>query len=419
MFERVADFFGLDDDYVRPRPVAPWRTDWIIAALLTGISMSVVMYIRDVNPDLVDHLPLTGSFVAIIVAGVLITFRRAFPISVLLLASGAHFIVVGVLLPVTVSMASMQILYFLGIYTAMAYARRRQNLMLAMFAVLLSMAVWLVVADSYARAVQPDEFQPTFWYYVGTVVMNFAYFGVAIWLGQQAWLQAKARDALAESQSVVQQQGERLAEQAVVAERLRIARDLHDSVAHHISLIGVQTAAARRAMATRPELAAQAMQEVEDMSREAVTELRGMLGSLRDVSEDESGSRTVEALAALAEEASGNGLSVSYELVGDPRLAEAMSPMQASNLLRIAQEALTNVRRHSTATEARMGAPVGDEIELEITDNGHTVPHITGSGLGHVGIRERVAALGGTAEIGPRSTRGYRVRVTLPRKAAS
>lgn len=210
MFERVADFFGLDDDYVRPRPVAPWRTDWIIAALLTGISMSVVMYIRDVNPDLVDHLPLTGSFVAIIVAGVLITFRRAFPISVLLLASGAHFIVVGVLLPVTVSMASMQILYFLGIYTAMAYARRRQNLMLAMFAVLLSMAVWLVVADSYARAVQPDEFQPTFWYYVGTVVMNFAYFGVAIWLGQQAWLQAKARDALAESQSVVQQQGERL-----------------------------------------------------------------------------------------------------------------------------------------------------------------------------------------------------------------
>lgn len=419
MFERVADFFGLDDDYVRPRPVAPWRTDWIIAALLTGISMSVVMYIRDVNPDLVDHLPLTGSFVAIIVAGVLITFRRAFPISVLLLASGAHFIVVGVLLPVTVSMASMQILYFLGIYTAMAYARRRQNLMLAMFAVLLSMAVWLVVADSYARAVQPDEFQPTLWYYVGTVVMNFAYFGVAIWLGQQAWLQAKARDALAESQSVVQQQGERLAEQAVVAERLRIARDLHDSVAHHISLIGVQTAAARRAMATRPELAAQAMQEVEDMSREAVTELRGMLGSLRDVSEDESGSRTVEALAALAEEASGNGLSVSYELVGDPRLAEAMSPMQASNLLRIAQEALTNVRRHSTATEARMVARLGDEIELEITDNGHTVPHITGSGLGHVGIRERVAALGGTAEIGPRSTRGYRVRVTLPRKAAS
>ena len=147
MCERVADFFGLDDDYVRPRPVAPWRTDWIIAALLTGISMSVVMYIRDVNPDLVDHLPLTGSFVAIIVAGVLITFRRAFPISVLLLASGAHFIVVGVLLPVTVSMASMQILYFLGIYPAMAFARRRQNLMLAMFAVLLSMAVWLVVAD--------------------------------------------------------------------------------------------------------------------------------------------------------------------------------------------------------------------------------------------------------------------------------
>lgn len=414
--ERVADFFGVNDDYVRPATDRPWRTDWIVAALLTGISVSLLMFMRDMNDELRDSLPLVPSFVAVGTAGLLITFRRQYPVGVLLLASGAHFIVVGVSLPLVVTMASMQVLYFLGIYTAMAYARRRQSLMLAMTAVLFAMLVWLVMADSYARAIQPDEFRPTFWYYVGTVVMNLAYFGVAIWLGRQAWLQAKATEELAASKELVRLQAERLAEQAVMAERLRIARDLHDSVAHHISLIGVQTAAARRAMDTRPERAADAMREVEAMSRDAVTELRSMLGSLRDV-EGSGGLKTVEALAALAEESTDSHLHVTYECVGDAALAEQLSPMQASNLLRIAQEALTNVRRHSTASEARVVVRLDEVVELEVTDNGLPVPNTTGSGLGQVGIRERAAALGAAVEIGPRSSRGYRVRITLPRKA--
>ena len=224
--QRVSDFFGTDDDYVRARPERPWRTDWVIALVLSVISMSVVIF--------------------------------------------------GIAFPAVVSTASMQILYFLGIYTAMAYARRRHTLMLSIIAVLFAMVVWLVVADSYARSVQPDDFKPTLWFYVGTAVMNLGFFGGAIWLGRQAWLQAKVNHELAESQRIVREQGERLAAQAVVAERLRIARDLHDSVAHHISLIGVQTGAARRAMATKPDVAAQAMQEVETMSRDAVAELRGM-----------------------------------------------------------------------------------------------------------------------------------------------
>ena len=417
MVERVAEFFGLDDDYVRPAADRPWRTDGIVAALLTGISASLLMFMRDMNDELRHSLPLVPSFVAIGSAGVLITFRRRYPVGILLLASGAHFIVVGVTLPLVVTMTSMQVLYFLGIYTAMAYARRRQSLMLAMAAVLFAMLVWLIMADSYARAIQPDEFQPTFWYYVGTVVMNLAYFGVAIWLGRQAWLQAKAAEELATSRELVQAQARQLADQAVIAERLRIARDLHDSVAHHISLIGVQTAAARRAMDTKPELAAEAMRGVEDMSRDAVAELRSMLGSLRDVHED-GGLKTVQALAALAEESSDAGLRVAYECVGDPAAAERLTPMQSSNLLRIAQESLTNVRRHSTATEARVVVRLEDGIELEITDNGLPVPNTAGSGLGQVGIRERAAAMGAEVEIGPRASRGYRVRVALPRKAA-
>ncbi|SHI40144.1 Signal transduction histidine kinase [Tessaracoccus bendigoensis DSM 12906] len=415
----LSGFFGLNDDFVRPVPGRSWRTDWIIAAVLSLVSVATLMYMRDLSSEMLDYLPVVPSCVAILVAGVLITFRRRFPIGVLLLASGAHFVIVGVALPAVASIGGMQVLYFLGIYTAMAYARNRQSLALGVGLVLFAMVVWLVAADSYARATAPDEFQPTLWYYFGTTVLNFAYFGAAIWLGRQAWLQAKAASELATSRDLVRDQGARLAEQAVVAERLRIARDLHDSVAHHISLIGVQTAAARRTMGSHPEVAAQAMLEVESMSREAVSELRGMLGSLRDVPDEGNGARTIDGLAALADESSVNGLLVSYQLVGEPAEAQTITPMQAGQLLRIAQEAVTNIRRHSTASEARIVVRLGRSIEMEITDNGRPVLSAPGTGLGQVGIRERVAALGGTVELGPRSTVGYRVRVTLPRRIES
>lgn len=415
----MREFFGLDDAYVRPIPPHPWRRDWLFALILCVVSMCSIMWIRDANPELRSSTPLVPSAIAIVCGGILISVRRRYPIAVLFLASGVHFILVGTTLPLVATVGGMQVLYFLGIYTAMAYARRRDTLMLVMLAVLVAMLAWLIIADSYGRAMMPDEFQPTFWYYAATAALNLAYFGMAIWLGRQAWEQAKATDELASSRHLINAQARQLADQAVIAERMRIARDLHDSVAHHISLIGVQTSAARRAMATRPELAATAMAEVEAMSREAVSELRSVLGSLRDVDEI-SGPQTVQALAALAEESSGHGIRVSYEVVGDTPSAHGLTPLQASNLLRVAQEALTNVRRHSTANEVRMVLRLSPDLQLEITDNGRPVPGTTGSGLGHVGIRERVAALGGTAEIGPRrSTTGYRVLVRVPARIGS
>lgn len=408
--------FGLDDAYVRPAPAQPWRTDWIMAALLSVITACLVlMYQGQGETNGIAEPPLWPSLAAIVTAGVLLTLRRRFPVTVLVLLSGVHFVAFGSWLPFVASTASMQVVYFFGIYSAIAWARRREALLGALALVLAAMVVWLVWSNIYLVATSPPGEQPPFLYWVATVLINCAYFGGAIYLGRQAWLQARTTDELAASREQVSRQGDQLADQAVVAERLRIARDLHDSVAHHISLIGVQTAAARRAMATKPEVAAEAMLEVESMSREAVTELRSMLGSLRDVA-DTTGPKTIEALFALADEASTDGLRVSYQLVGDPAAAEQLSPMQASNLLRIAQESLTNIRRHSTATEARVVVRLTDRLELEVTDNGHPVPNSGGSGLGQVGIRERVAALGGTVEIGPRATVGYRVLVQIPRK---
>lgn len=408
-------YFGLDDAYTRPAPRRPWRTDWILAALLSVITACLVLMYQGQSAPEIPEPPLWPSLAAIVIAGVLLTLRRRFPVTVLLLLSGVHFVTFGTLLPFVAATASMQVVYFFGMYSAIAWARRREALVAGLVLVLSAMVIWLAWSNIYMIAVTPPDRQPPFVYYVATVLINCAYFGGSIYLGRQAWLQAKTTHELAASQEQVNRQAALLADQAVVAERLRIARDLHDSVAHHISLIGVQTAAARRAMATRPEVAAEAMVEVEAMSRDAVAELRGMLGSLRDVS-DSSGPKTIDALTALAEESSRDGLHVTYQLVGDPGVAEQLSPMQASNLLRIAQEALTNVRRHSTATEARVVVRLTKAIELEVTDNGRPVPNTTGTGLGQVGIRERVAALGGTVELGPRATVGYRVLVQIPRK---
>ena len=412
--DRLSDFFGVDDDYVRPRPDRSGRTDGIIAAALSIISLATAMYLRDVQPSLQESLPVAGTVAAVLSGGVLISLRRQFPVAVLLLASGLHFIVVGITLPLVASLAAMQVLYFLGIYTSMAYARNRQALAYAVGLVLSAMVVWLVASNSYYRAALA-EFRPTFWYYLGTVVLNLAYFGAAIWLGQQAWLQARDTEALAASRELVKSQAAQLAERAVDTERLRIARDLHDSVAHHISLIGIQTAAARRAMGSHPQLAADAMMGVEAMTRDAISDLHSILGSLREAS-DGTGPQTIESLAALTEEASQAGLRVSYQVVGDEKVAASITPIQAGQLLRIAREAIANIRTHSTATEARIVLRVGDGTELEVTDNGHPLPNTGGSGLGHIGIRERIASLGGTAEIGPRPSGGYRVRVTIPNR---
>lgn len=412
----IRGFFGLDDDYVRPAPGNPWTADILIALVLTVVSASTLMLYQEI-PEAADAARLGPGLLAIGTGGILIALRRRFPIGVLLLGSGAHFILTGILVPLVATMPGMQVLYFFGIYTAMAYARRRDSLMLATIAVLVAMLVWLIASDAYARSV--IELPPGAWYYVATVTINVAYFGAALHLGRQAWLQAKSEDELRRSRELVRLQAEQLAHQAVLAERLRIARDLHDSVAHHISLIGVQTAAARRAMTTRPELASEAMQGVEELSRGAVQELRGLLGSLREVDPIPDGA-SLGSLEQLCDGASSPSLHIRYDLVDDENLLSALTPTQASSLLRIAQEALTNVRRHSTADEARVVLRVSEAvIELEITDNGMPVPGTTGSGLGHVGMRERIAALGGQLEVGPRSTTGYRVRAILPGRSSA
>ncbi|HQH06267.1 MAG TPA: sensor histidine kinase, partial [Phycicoccus sp.] len=193
-----------------------------------------------------------------------------------------------------------------------------------------------------------------------------------------------------------------------------------------------------------PVSAATALSAIETSSRDAVNQMRGLLGTLRDIEEvdsqssPESGSASgatgsesvarkpepgVGDLDDLVAERRQTGLQVDYELVEDPEGAAANLPGSVSlTLYRVAQEALANVTRHSTATSARLAVRVvTDEgrtkagyAEVEVVDSGRPRVGTSGSGLGQLGMRERAQSLGAVVDIGPRATGGYRVRVRIP-----
>jgi signal transduction histidine kinase len=211
----------------------------------------------------------------------------------------------------------------------------------------------------------------------------------------------------------------------VLEERLRIARELHDVVAHHVSLIGIQAAAGRRVMAHDSAAAERALGQIEVSSREAVSQMRGLLGTLRtpggrEATADRSPEPGLADLPALIRGHAAPGFSPSFELVESPAGAAQVVPGPVGlTLFRTVQEALANVGRHSTASRAGVvlritSGPDGGHAEVEVVDDGRPRTGTSGSGLGQLGIRERVASLRGEVEIGPRATGGYRVRVRLP-----
>ncbi len=406
----MRQLFGLDEAFVRDVPADAWRRDALLAAFLTLLSALGAWVMKDVGgEDLDAHLE--WAMFAIVVAGVLLALRRRFPVLVLLLLTGVHFVVSGELLFVVAIQAGMQVVYFLALYSAMAWAKNREALMWATLAVLLTMTVWIILSLGRDVIFMQDLDVPEPVYVLYNVALNVAYFGAATWLGRNAWLKARDEAELLASRGVIQEQGRQLSEKAILDERLRIARELHDSVAHHVALIGIQAAAARRTMEKKPEAAAGALKDVEQSSRQTVQELQVIVGSLRDMDSDVS-RPDLDSLPSLYDEFRAMGLDVAHTTVGPP---DQVSATQAATLYRVIQEALSNVRRHSSARSARVTLRVGDDdAQVEILDDGRPLHDTSGSGVGHIGIRERVAALGGTTQMGPRPDKGYRVLATIP-----
>lgn len=415
------------------------RGDWLVglallafAAVNRELSRPVAMYPVGA-PVWVEYLLLVTAIAALV-------FRRQWPVLVASY-SFVHFFVTCLWVPEVGFTFGYQMVMFFAIYSASAWARERRGALLIVGGIGIALFGWLAwdfaigsALDSLREGLaemppeEPSLLPPITSIVLQNYLMNAVYVGGAVWLGRNAWWRARATHQLERQAELLANQSAELQRQAVVDERLRIARELHDVVAHHVSVMGIQAGAARTLLTHRPDDAAEALHQVEESSRVAVSEMRGLLGALRGAADapDQSGSRapepTLAELPALLAEYAAADLQVELteQLEAPGGLAAIALPLQLS-LYRVIQEALNNVSRHSTARSARVtvrsspgsGAD-GGWVEVEILDDGRPLPGTSGSGLGQLGMRERVRSHGGSAEIGPRIAGGYRVRVRLP-----
>ncbi|MET7783975.1 sensor histidine kinase [Streptomyces sp. NPDC005388] len=210
---------------------------------------------------------------------------------------------------------------------------------------------------------------------------------------------------------------EQEAQQRVAAERVRIARELHDIVAHHIALINAQAGVAVHLVDQRPEQILTALENIRDTSRSALDELRVTVGLLRQSDEPVAlrdpmpGLAQVPALLASFERA---GLAVSDTWRG---ITEPLEPAVDLAAYRIVQESLTNVRKHAGADHARLFLHYhGERLTITVEDDGCAGPHDLHPGAGHglIGMRERATTIGGTLYAGPRPEGGFTVTAELP-----
>jgi signal transduction histidine kinase len=238
--------------------------------------------------------------------------------------------------------------------------------------------------------------------------------GVAAWLlvlGTVTEVARGRRERAVEAWHAREEEARRRASE----ERVRIAQELHDVLAHNISLINVQAGVALHLMDEQPEQARSALTAIKGASKEALSELRSVLGVLRQ--DDEEAPRSpaprLDRLDGLVSRAQTAGLTVRTEVEGTPRPLPAGVDLAA---YRIVQEALTNVTRHAGAAAATVRVVYGEgAVTVEVDDDGRGPgSRAPGGGNGIPGMRERAAALGGVLEAGPRPGGGFRVRAWLP-----
>jgi signal transduction histidine kinase len=214
--------------------------------------------------------------------------------------------------------------------------------------------------------------------------------------------------------SIAERERDVLAREAVVEERARIARELHDAIAHNVSMMVVQAGAERRVLDDGQSSTREVLETVEQIGRGALTEMRRLVGMLRGGEDDPLAPQPgLDDLPRLVTQVREAGLPVELEVEGEPRELPVGLELSA---YRIVQEALTNALKHAGDARARVRVRYGaDSLELEIVDDGAGSPaRAAGGGHGLVGMRERVALYGGRFEAARRPTGGFSVRVLLP-----
>jgi signal transduction histidine kinase len=209
-----------------------------------------------------------------------------------------------------------------------------------------------------------------------------------------------------------QRAAEEMAARAVVDERARIARDLHDVVSHSLGVMVVQTQAAESVMATDPEKARTALESASEVGRQALDEMHRLVGVMRQGDNGVEAQPGLGQLDVLVDQARKAGITVAL----DVRLGtDPVGPGVDLAAYRIVQEALSNVAKHAPGSHAEVEVHLkAAGLEIEITDDGRSAAIRRGGGYGLAGMRERATVYGGHVEAGPRPEGGFRVRAWLP-----
>ncbi len=371
-----------------------------------------------------EQAPLWWALVYAVVATAPLAFRRRWPGTAAVIVAVAYFTAVTIRVP---EIYVGNIVMFLTLYTVGAWMNDRRRAMLVRVGIIVGMFVWLIITmyrDAISEADKADvaagAMSPYVAFMLIQLLLNVLYFGGAYYFGERSWAAAEQLAVLEQRTTELEREREVTAAQAVALDRVRIARELHDVVAHHVSVMGVQAGAARLVLERDPAQSARILTGIEDSARDAIHELRQLLETLRTPggeTTDAASTLALDDIAELVEASTEAGLPTEYAVIGEP---VPVPSLVAVNLYRIAQESLTNARRHagSGATADVRVRYEDDGVEVEIVNTGRAVTHLR-PGLGQLGMRERAAASGGTLEVAPRPLGGMRVRARVPLPTAT
>jgi len=379
--------------------------DGTAVVVMLVITTLEVWAAKERRPLPADHKLVVYGLLFVLVSSVL--FRRRFPVvtSLVAMAAAAGTGLLG-FSDQTCALFAALIL----VYSAAAYVPRSQQPMIA------AVCVGGIFLHLYADLFDGHGFHPD-------PLTAYVFFGGAWVVGELHRRKRMDAEAVSARASTLERDNlhqQELAARALADERTRIARELHDVVAHNMSVVVVQAGAARFAAGTDPEHAAAALASIEATGREAMVEMRRLLGVLRALDDDAADGLApapgVERIPELVTNVSGAGLPVELHIEG---AARAVPPGASLSAYRIVQEALTNVLKHAGASRTTVRLRYEPEgLAIEVSDDGSGVappaPAPTGAGHGLVGMRERAAIVGGALDAGPDTGGGYAVRGYLP-----
>ncbi|CAM3978463.1 sensor histidine kinase [Helcobacillus massiliensis] len=406
---------------VGPSPARPvrrlpedWlRRDLLLTALLCVVSIEMTYLTAFAMPGLLRVDTGWAVLVGVAICLPVVTARR-FPIPTGLVMMAMF---TGFGIATGFETVGTNIAMFLAMHAIGAWEPNRRRATIARTVIVVIACTWILgeaVRGFYDPTTGERGVNAYFAMLMINVTVNLFYFTAAWVFGNRAWQQALQRQDLEDAAATIEDQRTVIARNAVELERIRIARELHDVITHHVSAMSIQAAAARRLLHRDADRAEQSLLSVESSARSAIEDLRTMVGTLRDPSTN-APSPTLAQLPEIVEDARRAGQKVELRVL-DP--LTDLQETASTALLRIAQESLTNARKHAGAA-ARVTVTLrrrsDDAAELDVSDDGFARRSaLPGTGTGIQGMRERAEAVGGTLEAGAKETCGFLVRAAVP-----